>query len=91
MSEDVFIDMLEDEAEDKVVASRKRPLLTTVRQCQMECQKCGGHWISPQNFELVMQERDRAITERDSLWDYLRRNFPRVAEACNEAPTVIKS
>jgi len=30
----------------------------------MECQKCGGFWVSPENLDMVIGERDAA---RESL------------------------
>jgi hypothetical protein len=27
----------------------------------MECQRCGGYWVSPQNLDLVIGERDQAL------------------------------
>jgi hypothetical protein len=27
----------------------------------MECQKCGGYWVSPENLDMVIGERDAAL------------------------------
>ena len=32
---------------------------------RMECGKCGGFWVSPDNAQKLMDERDEARAERD--------------------------
>ena len=43
---------------------------SSIREMRMECGKCGGFWVSPENAQKLMNERDKAM-ERISYAEIL--------------------
>lgn len=44
---------------------------------RMECQKCGGFWVSPENAQKLMDQRDKAVMLAGELVAIIRANAMR--------------
>ena len=58
--------------------------LSSVRSLRMECQKCGGFWVSPDNAQRLMDERDSLLKREAAIiqfcevemgWEFFRAEF----------------